>query len=34
VMGADIPDGAKRLILGETLKRLLTPILDAKGVRV
>jgi hypothetical protein len=34
VYGAEIPDGAKRLILGGNLKRLLRPILKAKGVRV
>jgi uncharacterized protein len=34
VLGAQIPAAAKRLILGENLKRLLTPILNAKGVRV
>ena len=34
VVGADIPDSAKRLILGENLKRLLTPILKAKGVKL
>lgn len=34
VTGADIPDAARRLILGENLNRLLTPILDAKGVRL
>ena len=34
VDGADIPDDAKRLILGENLKRLLTPILRDKGVRL
>jgi predicted TIM-barrel fold metal-dependent hydrolase len=33
VVGADIPEDARRLILGENLKRLLKPILDAKGVR-
>ncbi len=33
VTGAEIPDEARRLILGENLKRLLTPILNAKGVR-
>lgn len=33
VQGADIPDAAKRLILGENLRRLLTPILQAKGIR-
>jgi len=32
VFGADIPESAKRLILGENLKRLLRPILKAKGV--
>jgi predicted TIM-barrel fold metal-dependent hydrolase len=34
VFGAEIPDDAKRLILGENLKRLLMPILRDKGVRV
>jgi len=34
VLGADIPDSAKRLILGENLKRLLKPILEAKGVKL
>jgi uncharacterized protein len=34
VTGADIPDDAKRLILGENLRRLLKPMLDAKGVRL
>ena len=34
VFGADIPASAKKLILGENLKRLLTPILKQKGVRV
>jgi predicted TIM-barrel fold metal-dependent hydrolase len=32
VQAADVPDAAKRLILGENLRRLLTPILQAKGV--
>jgi len=32
VLGADIPESAKRLILGENFKRLLTPILKQKGV--
>jgi len=32
VLGADIPESARRLILGENLKRLLTPILKLKGV--
>lgn len=31
VMGADIPDSAKELVLGGNLRRLLTPILRAKG---
>jgi predicted TIM-barrel fold metal-dependent hydrolase len=34
VQGADIPEAAKRLILGGNLKRLLLPILKAKGVRL
>jgi predicted TIM-barrel fold metal-dependent hydrolase len=34
VLGANVPDEAKRLILAGNLKRLLTPILTAKGVRV
>src|SRR5437773_5502297 len=34
VFGADIPNEAKRLILGGNLKRLLLPILKAKGVRL
>ena len=34
VTGADVPESAKRLILGGNLKRLLTPILDAKGARL
>lgn len=33
VYGAAIPESAKRLILGENLKRLLTPILNAKGIK-
>jgi len=33
VQGADVPDEAKRLILAGNLKRLLGPILKAKGVR-
>src|ERR1035441_10208538 len=32
VLGADIPESAKRLILGENCKRLLMPILKQKGV--
>ncbi len=32
VTGADIPESAKKLILGGNLKRMLTPILRAKGV--
>jgi predicted TIM-barrel fold metal-dependent hydrolase len=31
VMGADIPDSAKELVLGGNLRRLLTPALRAKG---
>jgi hypothetical protein len=34
ILGADIPDSAKRLILGENLKRLLRPILQEKGVKL
>lgn len=34
VLGADIPPSARKLILGENLKRLLMPILRQKGVRV
>ena len=34
VLGADIPDHARRLILAENLKRLLRPILMEKGLRV
>lgn len=31
VMGADIPESAKALVLGGNLRRLFTPILKAKG---
>lgn len=34
VFGADIPESAKRLILGGNLRRLLKPILEAKGLKV
>ena len=34
VYGANIPDSAKQLILGENLKRLMTPILNAKGIKI
>jgi len=34
VMGARIPEPARKLILGENMKRMLAPILKAKGVRV
>ncbi|PYV17603.1 MAG: amidohydrolase [Acidobacteria bacterium] len=34
VTGAEIPESAKELILGENLRRLLTPILRAKGYSV
>ncbi|HEY8503889.1 MAG TPA: amidohydrolase family protein [Gemmataceae bacterium] len=33
VRGADVPEAAKRLIFKENLKRLLTPILRAKGIK-
>ena len=32
-LGADIPDSAKELVLGGNLRRLLTPILKAKGYK-
>jgi predicted TIM-barrel fold metal-dependent hydrolase len=32
VMGADISEADRRLVLGENLKRLLTPILRRKGM--
>jgi uncharacterized protein len=32
VFGADIPESARKLILGENLKRMMMPILQAKGV--
>jgi predicted TIM-barrel fold metal-dependent hydrolase len=32
VTGADIPEAAKRLIMGENLKRLMLPILEWKGI--
>ncbi len=34
VYAADLPEAARRLILGENLRRLLLPILTAKGIRV
>jgi len=34
VLGADIPESARKLILGENFKRLLAPILREKGVRL
>ena len=34
VEGAEIPESAKKLILGENLRRLLTPILKDKGIEV
>ncbi len=34
VTGAEIPEAAKNLILGENLRRLLIPILKTKGVRL
>jgi uncharacterized protein len=33
VYGADIPEAAKKLILGENLRRMMLPILKAKGMR-
>src|SRR5206468_2883170 len=33
VQGADIPDGARKKVLGENLKRLLLPILKDKGMK-
>ncbi len=33
VFGADISESAKRLILGDNLKHLLTPILNTKGIK-
>jgi hypothetical protein len=34
VHGADIPESAKKRILGENLKRMLTPIMTAKGMKI
>ncbi len=34
VHGADLPDNQKQLILATNLKRLLTPILNAKGIQI
>ena len=34
VFGADIPESAKKLILGENLKRILMPILKQKGIKL
>src|SRR5439155_3633557 len=34
VLGVDIPERASRLILSENLKRLLTPILTHKGIKI
>jgi len=34
VIGADIPEAAKSLVLGGNLRRLFTPILQAKGYKV
>jgi hypothetical protein len=34
VYGADLPEVAKKLILGQNLKRLMLPILKAKGIKV
>ena len=34
VFGANVPDAAKQLIFSGNLKRLMTPILKEKGVRI
>jgi hypothetical protein len=34
IVGADVSDEAKRLILGENLRRLLKPILQKKGIKL
>ncbi|MBM3858034.1 MAG: amidohydrolase [Verrucomicrobia bacterium] len=34
VLGADIPDSAKRLVLAENTKRILKPILREKGIKI
>ena len=34
VQGANIPESAKKLISGENLKRMLTPIFERKGIAV
>lgn len=34
VMGADISEADRKLILGENLKRMMTPVLKRKGIRV
>ena len=34
VYGAKVPDAAKKLILSENLKRLMLPILNAKGIKI
>jgi hypothetical protein len=34
VYSADLSEAARRLILGENLRRLLAPILTAKGIRL
>jgi predicted TIM-barrel fold metal-dependent hydrolase len=34
VLGANIPESAKALSLGGNLRRLLTPILQAKGYKI
>lgn len=34
VVGSTVPEAAKKLILGENLKRMMMPILTAKGFRV
>jgi predicted TIM-barrel fold metal-dependent hydrolase len=34
VRGAHIPDSARNMILGENLRRMMTPILKAKGMSI
>jgi predicted TIM-barrel fold metal-dependent hydrolase len=34
VYGANVAESAKKLILGENLKRLMLPILEMKGIRL
>ena len=34
LMGADLPEADKQLILGGNLRRMMTPILESKGIRL